>query len=580
MDPAKCTSLVEILRWRALHQPDAEALTFLRDGLQATESLTYAGLHQQACAIACALQRRVARGERALLLYPQGLDYVAAFFGCLYAGVIAIPAYPPRPNQTLNRILSIVEDAKPAVALTTLAVKAKVEEKHAQNSGLRSFNMLPTDNLPGAGGSSWNELAGEWLDRNLADTDSIAYLQYTSGSTGSPKGVMVSHGNLLRNLQDMDLGWVHAGDSVLVTWLPFFHDMGLIYGILEPLFKGFPCYFMSPLSFLQRPVRWLQAISRYRATHSVAPNFAYELCAARVKSEEKAALDLSCWAVAVNGAEPVRKETLDRFADAFATCGFRYGSFCPGYGLAEATLKVTAARRGDAPVFYSVQKAWLERGRVVLAEQDQDSRTLVGCGSTMIDTRIEIVNPENLIPCEPGQVGEIWLSGSTVAKGYWERVDETNSVFGACLATGKGHFLRTGDLGFLKDGQLYITGRLKDLIIIRGQNHYPQDIEKASEQSHPALKKPGFCAAFSIESSNEERLVVVQEVEHTGTERDWEEMVGSIRQAISEEHELQAYKVVLVRSGSIPRTSSGKIQRRACREEYLSGRLPVLQESP
>jgi len=579
-DPARqCETLVEMLCRRACSKPDAKALTFLRDGLQEIGHLTYRGLDQRARAIAAMLQQESAPGERALLLYPQGLDYASAFLGCLYAGVIAIPVYPPRPNQSLNRILSIVEDAKPSIALANREVKSKLEAQQARDGSFPGVALPDTEYLQ-AGTEACAPLAALWRDSGrVRDGDSIAYLQYTSGSTATPKGVMISHGNLIRNLLDMDLGWKHSEGSVLVTWLPFFHDMGLIYGILEPLYRGFPCYFMSPLSFLQRPARWLQAISHFRATHSVAPNFAYELCAQKLKPEEKSNLDLSCWKVAVNGAEPVREETLDRFAAAFAPCGFRYESFCPGYGLAEATLKVTAVRRGETPVICAVQRSALERGRIVPAEPGgSDSRRLVGCGGSMIDTKIAIVHPDKFTRCQPDEVGEIWLAGSTVTKGYWNRPDITESTFAARLADHEGPFLRTGDLGFLRDGELFITGRLKDLILIRGQNHYPQDIERASEQSHPALKKPGFCAAFSVELNNEERLVVVQEVGRAGADLDWEDIIGCIRQAISEEHDLQAYRVVLVKPGGVPRTSSGKVQRRACREEYLAGTLPVLYE--
>ncbi len=575
----QCSTLVEILRARATRQAEARALTFLRDGLREIGHLTYRGLDQRARAIAALLQREVEPGERALLLYPQGLDYASAFLGCLYAGVIAVPIYPPRPNQSLHRILSIAEDAKPSVALVNREVKSKLVEQQARGSGLPGIALQATDHLQ-VETETCAMLADQWREPDSAgDKDSIAYLQYTSGSTATPKGVMVSHGNLLRNLLDMDLGWRHTDDSVLVTWLPFFHDMGLIYGILAPLYRGFPCYIMSPLSFLQRPVRWLQAISCYRATHSVAPNFAYELCVQKIKPEEKSGLDLSCWSVAVNGAEPVRQATLDRFAAAFAPNGFRYDSFCPGYGLAEATLKVTAVRKGETPVICTLDRPALEQDRVVPAVPgSSDSRSLVGCGSTMIDTRIAIVQPEKLILCQPDEVGEIWLAGSTVTRGYWNRIDETASIFAARLGNGQGPFLRTGDLGFIREGQLFITGRLKDMILIRGQNHYPQDIEKTSEESHPALKKPGFCAAFSVETNGEEKLVVVQEVGRPGMDLDWEDIIGSIRQAISEEHDLQAYKVVLVKTGGVPRTTSGKVQRRACREAYLSGTLPVLCE--
>lgn len=554
----KSKTLVEILRTRACSQTNARAYTFLQNGLQETESLTYGVLDRRARAIAALLQQRLQPGERALLLYSQDLDYITAFFGCLYAGVVAIPAYPPRPNQTLNRILSIAEDAKPALALTTSEVKSQMDARPVRDGAYPAAYTLVTDSIEGNVG----EIADRWQDPgDSVKGNSIAYLQYTSGSTSTPKGVMVTHNNLLDNLRDMDLVWEHGPGTVLVTWLPFFHDMGLIYGVLEPLYKGFPCYFMPPFVFLKRPARWLQAISQFRATHSAAPNFAYDLCVQRIRPEEKALIDLSSWKVAVNGAEPVRKETLDRFADSFGAHGFRYDTFCPGYGLAEATLKVTAVGKGVSPSFCSL-----------------DGRTLVGCGDSAGAARVAIVRPDCLALCGPGEVGEVWVSGESVTRGYWNRADETEATFGAHLETGEGPFLRTGDLGFLRDGELYIAGRLKDLIVIRGQNHYPQDIEKTSEQSHPGLKRPGCCAAFSVEVSNVERLVVVQGVERSGTRDELNEMAGSILQAISEEHELQAYKVVLVRSGDVPRTTSGKVQRRACRQAYLDETLPVLYQ--
>ncbi len=571
-------TLVEILRWRSSRQPGDRALTFLRDGFEELGHFTYRSLDLRARAIAAKLQAMAEPGARALLLYPQGLDYASAFLGCLYAGIIAVPVYPPRPNQSLNRILSIAADAFPALALCSSEVKTKIAEKYSREGHFESIPAVATDEWM-ASPEDEDRLAEEWRENDAMRTaGSIAYLQYTSGSTAAPKGVMVSHRNLMRNLLDMDLGWNHAAGSVLVSWLPFFHDMGLIYGVLEPLFKGIPGYFMSPLSFLQRPARWLQAISNFKATHTVAPNFAYDFCVQRIKPEEKAGLDLSSWKVAVNGAEPVRKETLDRFDQAFAACGFRYESFCPGYGLAEATLKVTAVRAGDAPVVLAVDRTALEHGRVAAAGFDAaDSRRLVGCGRSMIDTRLVIVHPSTGVPCLPDEIGEIWLSGSTVTQGYWNRPEETDLAFKARLAGGEGPFLRTGDLGFLKDGELYVTGRIKDMILIRGQNHYPQDIEASSEKSHPALKRPGFCAAFSIDAKGEEKLVVVQEVDRSDG-LDFEDIIGAIRQAVSEEHDLQAYKVVLVKSGGVPRTSSGKVQRRACRDAYLAGELPLLSE--
>jgi acyl-CoA synthetase (AMP-forming)/AMP-acid ligase II len=385
---------------------------------------------------------------------------------------------------------------------------------------------------------------------------------------------MVTHSNLLHNLFDLDAGWAHTPESVLVTWLPTFHDMGLVYGILEPVYRGFHCFLMPPLAFLQRPARWLRAISDRRATHSVGPNFAYELCARKVKQEELAGLDLSSWLAAVNGAEPVRRETLERFRDAFAPCGFHWKAFCPGFGLAEATLKVTATRSADDPVFCTLEAESLEKHRIKECPPSlPGQRTFVGCGRAEGETGVAIVNPETLTRCAPDEVGEIWVSGPSLTRGYWGRTEETSATFGARLSgTGEGPFLRTGDLGFLKDTVLYVTGRLKDLIIIRGQNHYPQDIELTVGQSHPALR-PGCGIAFSVDAGGEERLIIVQEADLNHDNLESEELVKTIRQAVAEGHELQAYSVVLLKPGGIPKTSSGKVQRQACRSAYLAGTL-------
>ena len=578
-----CSTIVDLLQFRASKEPRRRAHTFLKDGFREQNHLTYRELEVRARAIAASLQGASSPGDRALLLYPPGLDFVEAFLGCLCAAIVAVPAYPPRSNQGSSRIQAIIRDARPSVILTTSNSLPKVEAMWGDRAAVAESRVLATD----APGSSFPEspeqLVEGWRDSHCEIGEGTpAYLQYTSGSTSEPKGVIVTHGNLVTNLRDMDRGWKHDADSVLVSWLPHFHDMGLIYGILGPLYAGIPGYLLSPLSFLQRPVRWLQAMTHYRATHSVAPNFGYELCARKIAAEERNSLDLGNWSVAVNGAEPVRPETLERFAQFFEPCGFRRSAFCPGYGLAEATLKVTATCRDESPVLTHLSKQELEGHHVVkcdAAEQSPEAFTLVGCGRSMVGTRVAIVHPEKLTCCLPDEIGEIWVSGQTVAAGYWNRAEETAATFHAYTEdTREGPFLRTGDLGFVEGGHLYVTGRIKDLIIIRGQNHYPQDVERTAERSHPALRQPGFSAAFSIDVASEERLVVLAEVERRYLDQDTEELVGAIRQAISENHELQAYDVVIVRPGRIPKTSSGKIRRRACKAAYLAGELEAVEK--
>jgi acyl-CoA synthetase (AMP-forming)/AMP-acid ligase II len=566
----KFSTLVELLRYRASSQPERLAYIFLRDGEIEEARLTYGELDQNARAIAAHLQSLEAKGERGLLLYPPGLDFISAFFGCLYAGVVAIPAYPPRRNQNLLRLQAIIADSQSRFTFTNAALFPSLENQWAKDPELGAMEWIVTDEID-------HHLREDWLEPTL-EKNSLAFLQYTSGSTGTPKGVMVSHHNLLINSADLDRGWGHDQDSVMVTWLPTFHDMGLIYGVIQPLYKGFLCYMMSPASFMERPLRWLQALSDKKATHSAAPNFAYDLCVRKIPPEKRATLDLSHWCTALNGAEPVRAEVLKKFAEAFQVSGFKATALCPGYGLAEATLKVTAVSYDSPPYFYPVQANALEKNKIVGAtETDTNVQTLVGCGWTTIDTQIVIVNPETLKPCSPEIVGEIWVSGSTIAQGYWGKPQETQETFQAYLAdTGAGPFLRTGDLGFIKDGELFVTGRLKEIILIRGRNNYPQDIELTVQNSHPALR-PSCGAAFTVENKGEEKLVVVQEVERTWLRKvDIDEVKRAIRKAVVQEYDLQVYAIALIRTGSLPKTSSGKIQRRSCRAKFLEGSLEIL----
>lgn len=635
------SSVVQLLSDRAIAQTHAHAFTFLEDGESQEITVTYQELDRRSRQIAAQLQALGLEGERALLLYPSGLDYLAAFFGCLYAGVIAVPAYPPQNQRKTPRIQAIVADAQPAIsakprhcaiALTTKTLLPKMQ------SLLEGLQWLATDDLESGIEANWR--------KPKLEQDTIAFLQYTSGSTGTPKGVMVSHGNLLHNAA-MTYRWMgHSPESKFVSWLPIYHDMGLIGGILQPLYGDFPCVLMSPTAFLQRPYRWLQAISRYGGTTSGAPNFAYDLCAQKITEEQRADLDLSSWQVAFNGAEPIRYETLERFSNTFADCGFRKEAFYPCYGMAEATLLVAGGDKETEYKTKTVNKEALAEDRIVEALEESDSQVLVGCGRSIGGQEVIIVNPDSFVVCEHNHVGEIWVRGDSVAKGYWQRVEETEEVFHAktfilewgqrrkggdfkvgrsqkisdmgelgdeeldvnflpisprafpCAYRRRGvarlsphlpnnnndqsvkqnHFLRTGDLGFLDEaGELFVTGRLKDLIIIRGRNLYPQDIELTAERSHKALRL-GSNAAFTVEVENEERLVIVQELEFRA-KPNLEEVIAAIRQGVTETHEIQVYGVVLIKAGSISKTSSGKIQRRATRNLFLEDKLNIVASS-
>jgi acyl-CoA synthetase (AMP-forming)/AMP-acid ligase II len=561
-------SLTDLVRWRAEQQGDADLFVFLANGESESSRMSFAQLDRRARALAVLLRRFAAPGERALLLYPPGLELAAAFFGCLYAGVIAVPAYPPRPNRGLRRLTGILSDAGPTLLLSTGAELARMEELARQAGDAGRLRALATD---GAG----LELADEWQDPG-SDRETVALLQYTSGSTAVPKGVVVTHDNILHNSEDLDRGLGHDSASVMVSWLPAFHDMGLIFGLLQPVYCGFPAVLMPPLAFLQRPLRWLAAISRFRGTHTAAPNFAYELCVQKTTPEQRRALDLSSLRAALIGAEPVRAGMLDRFTEAFAASGFRRSAFCPGYGLAEATLKVSCLRREEPPLVVHVDAAALERHRVRrLAAGDPGAVPLVGCGRTEVETEIAIVDPERGTLCAGHEVGEVWVRGATLARGYWHRPEESRATFDGRLAGGEGGYLRTGDLGFLVEGNLVITGRIKDLVIVAGRNLYPQDLELTAEESHPAVR-PSGCAAFSVEGAGEEQLVIVAELERRPPP-DLGEVVKAIRRAVADEHDVRVAEVVPIRAGTLPKTSSGKVQRAACRSAYLAGALDLLE---
>ncbi len=557
-----------LLARKAEHGPRV-AFRYLADGENEDSRLTYDQLESRARAVAAALAPHAAAGERALLFYSGGLDFIASFWGCLYAGVVAVPVFPARLHRQIPRLLAIAADSGAKFVLTSERIRGQAEDLFKRAPDLQKLQWLATDDLPDGPSNEWREPG--------ASHDTLAFLQYTSGSTAAPRGVMVTHGNLLHNLASLRDVFQFSADSIGVTWLPHYHDMGLIGGLLQPVYAGGEMIVMPPSTFLQRPIRWLAAVTRYSATTMVAPNFAYELCVQKITAEQRAPLDLSSVKVALCGAEPVRPETLTKFAGTFGPCGFRSEAFRPAYGLAEATLIVSGRSEGGAPFTPAVFADELLRNRMKPAEErSPGTRVLVGCGGIAPDMKVSIVDPETLAPCAPDRVGEIWVSGPSVALGYWRKAEETKQTFGAHLATGEGPFLRTGDLGFLDRGQLFVTGRLKDLIIIRGSNHYPQDLEHTVERSHRALR-PSSGAAFSVDLDGAERLVIVQEVNDRASVP-CEDAVAAIRRALTESHEVHPYAVLLIEPRTISRTSSGKIQRYACREAFLAGTLEVVHE--
>jgi len=564
-------NIVKLLGWRSRNQPDQHAYTFLKSGDVPEETLTWAELDQQVRCLAACLQAMDAEGKPVLLVLPQGLDYVRAFFACLCAGAIAVPIYPPVRKSQAERIRGVVRDAGARVIVSTTHFVEMIREEIGRSPEMTGLQWLEIDR---------SELprASEWRAPEITP-DRLALLQYTSGSVGAPKGVMVSHRNILSNEAMIASAFENDERTVVGGWLPFFHDMGLIYQILHPLYLGVPAYLMSPMAFLQKPVRWLRAISHYGITVTGAPNFAYDLCVREIAAEEKRSLDLSCWRVAFNGAEPVRSETLHRFAEAFRECGFHPEALHPCYGMAETTLIATGGRPYSLPVEYRVSPGALGEDRAVPADSEERKPvTLVGCGHTLPGETVRIVHPETRSTCALGEVGEIWIAGPHVALGYWNAPEATSETFHACTSdTGEGPFLRTGDLGFLReDGELFVTGRRKELIIIRGRNYLPADVEQTVERSCPELAANGV-AAFSIPTEDGEALAIVAEVrKEAAREVDPAALARSVARAVLLQHELQAREIALIRRGTLPRTTSGKIQRQACKAQLCAGTLRLL----
>ncbi|MFJ9762960.1 fatty acyl-AMP ligase [Streptomyces erythrochromogenes] len=574
-EPIRHETVVDAVRAHAARIPDHPLFTFLPDGEEAEPPLTFAALDDRARAVAARLHAaQVEPGSRALLLFQPGQDFVVAFFGCLYAGVVAVPAYLPHPAQRargLLRLAAIAEDAQPSAVLTTAGIRAAVETAARTIPEVQETAWLAVDTIADGSGAGWSAPPPE--------PKSVAFLQYTSGSTGRPKGVMVTHGNLTHNTDLIRTSLGMDGSTVVVGWLPPYHDMGLISMIIVPAMLGIHSVSMPTVAFLQSPVRWLRALSTYRGTLSAAPNFAFDLCSRKVTDEERATLDLSSWRVATNGAEPVRADSMKRFSKKFAATGFRPETIVPVYGLAESTLLVSGSPLGRPWVSRAFDGDELERGTAVGVPDDSPAaRVLVSCGtSRTLD--VAVVDPRTRTRCRPGQVGEIWVAGESVAVGYWQRPGLTREAFEAAPADGgdRGPYLRTGDLGFRTEDGLFVCGRIKDLVIVGGRNHYPHDIERTAESAHPAIR-PGCVAAFGVDADGAEQVVVAAELRRgagDGTEpRARQDVVNAVLRAVAQEHRLTVREVVLLPAGTLPKTSSGKLQRREARKEYLAGRSP------
>lgn len=561
------TQLVDQLLYWEETKSDHIAFGYYSDGENLSKTWTFAELATRARSVAAELENRKLKGERVLLLYPPCIEFIEAFFGCQFAGAIPVPAFPPRKSRNGGRIDLIAQDADAKLVLTNRETITRMEMMLDETECLKEIPILASEEIP-------NELASEYRTVDIKRQD-IGLLQYTSGSTGSPKGVVLTHGNLIENCKMITRAFQIFQRGSGVSWLPTYHDMGLVGGILNPLFIGRSSHLLPPLAFLAKPVRWLKVISECKATISGGPNFAYQLCVDKVDPAELEGLELSQWEVAFNGAEPIRSTTLNAFNEKFGQVGFRPEAHYPCYGMAETTLLVTGGHKQESPIVKSFDRTALDEYRAETGPLE-NSRELVGCGHVQPDEEIVVVdqNTNQLLP--ENRVGEIWIRGTSVGQGYWEKPDESAENFQAVYEGGDQPFLRTGDLGFFSDGELFVTGRLKDLIIVRGVNRYPQDIESTVEQSNEKLQGAGT-AAFSIDLDGVEKLVIVSEIERS-REKDWSQVIEQIRKTVTAEHDLPPDAVVMVRTGSIQKTSSGKIQRHACKAAFLDGSLKIVDQ--
>jgi acyl-CoA synthetase (AMP-forming)/AMP-acid ligase II/acyl carrier protein len=541
--------------------PDKVVYRLLEDGINERSSITYSKMVMKARAIAAKLQQKGEKGDRILLLFPTGIEFITSFYACLFAGMIAVPTYPPKRNKANERFNSIVRDSSPAFILSTRTIHEDLEKHELLNDLQGIENMLVYEDIPAS-------FSDNWIDPDITEDD-IALLQYTSGSTGNPNGVMVSHGNIMHNSEFIKQSFGFDKDSVGVNWLPNFHDMGLIGCLIQAAYLGASNIIIPPLAFLKSPANWFRAITKYNATTGGGPNFAFDYSIEKVEDEDLAEIDLSSLRTLYCGAEPIRDTTFKGFIEKFTKTGFKASQLFPVYGMAEVVLIASGGDYKADPIYLQVDGKALEEKRVMPPLRNDDTRTLTACGYPWLGMRLAIIDPESRKPAALNEVGEIWTSGPSVARGYWNDSEKTEETFhGYIEGLDSGPWLRTGDLGFIHEGQLYITGRLKDLIILRGLNYFPNDIEYSVENSHEAIRQ-NACAAFSVDLNGEERLVITAEVERAFV-RDLpeNEVFEAVRNAVFSEYGVQPYVISLLRTGSILKTSSGKIQRFAVRTAW------------
>lgn len=566
-------TITQLLVTRLHNQADKPAYTFIDNDFE--ETMTYQQLFARSYSVATEIRKYGSSGQRVILAFPSGLDYICSFFGCLMAGVVAVPVYPPKTSKKDIRFEAILKDSEASIILTSPSVLESLQIRNSDFLKQGVTWLTPNDKV---------EMVDDSPNLFPCTPDTLAFLQYTSGSTSTPKGVMVTHENIIANTRMMKETYKFPADGVTVSWLPLFHDLGIIGMIINALYNGYHCVFLSPLSFLQSPITWLKAITKYKGNITAAPNFAFDLCVRKIKPEQIDTLDLTSFTHALCGSEPIKMSSVQNFISKFAPAGFRSEAFIPSYGLAEATLMVSGAGYGTAPKSVLLHKNQLLQNKIEtafiapFAEWNKSEFTeVVSCGPISRELIVRIVDPVNGRACSPDRIGEIWVSGPSIARGYWNQSEATTTTFQAQIVDEEGvQFLKTGDLGFIMSGELYITSRLKDTILIRGENHYPNDIEWSVVNCNPYLNKEA-CGAFSIlDDNHDEQLIVVAEIERQFRKADLQPVVKAVRACIAEEHSLQLYGLILCSPGGVPKTTSGKIQRNHCKSLFIDEKLPAL----